>query len=426
MSGGLKSVWLLQIIVLWSVAGFPLLAALTTALGGNNTGLSVAGRGAVAVAALLLLSRVRIRPTPAILLFAAFWLAYGMRLAIGLHIQQEPLSRAPGIYWIWAIGACLLPALAMLSGFNANAVRRLLRPLLILSLITIALFLAVGGTGYIRSDGTVSDINRWNVGSLNPISMGHLGATACLLGLAVLTGAGQGRDRRILALLAIGGGGLIALLANSRGPMLALAAGFLLLALARSGHRRGLGILLAAIAAVAALVLSGHDLVYGEGGILARFTAMTGGQDLSAQGRFTAFGGALAQFLGAPLFGDGIEERITGYYPHNVTLEAFMATGLTGGLPFLALTLAALRAAWQLARDGSPVAWVGLLAVQYIVAGQFSGAIYQSPAMWVMMALTLSARRYHVRCARLAIRPAHGPRPATPVPWPAHARGSHA
>ncbi|MGR3803834.1 O-antigen ligase family protein [Marinibacterium profundimaris] len=398
----LKSASLFAAIVIWPVAGYPLLAALTSSLGGNNTALSIAGRGLVALAALLLLSRWRPRATWVLVLFGAFWLAYALRLVISLHIRGEPVSRTAETFWIWSLGACLLPALAVHVGFSPTTALRLPRPLLVISLISIGLLLLSGGTAFLREDGTMAQIDRWNVGALNPISMGHLGVTAILLGLSIRVTRGHDRRMRMLALVSIGAGAVIAVLANSRGPFVALALAFSVLLIARARHRRALWMAIATAMGALWLALSAPDLLFGPTGVLARFTAISEGTDMSAEGRTIAFAGALRQFLSAPLFGDALEERITGYYPHNVTLEAFMATGLIGGLPFLLLTLGTLRAAWGLARMGSTFTWIGLLAVQYLVAAQFSGAIYQSPAMWVMALLCLAAHRDQLRRRRLA------------------------
>ena len=71
-----------------------------------------------------------------------------------------------------------------------------------------------------------------------------------------------------------------------------------------------------------------------------------------------------------------------------------MTTGIIGGMAFLVLTLLSIRAAFRIMRYDPSKAFVALLAMQYIVAAQLSGAIYQSGPMWVLMAgvLVFSAR----------------------------------
>jgi hypothetical protein len=56
----------------------------------------------------------------------------------------------------------------------------------------------------------------------------------------------------------------------------------------------------------------------------------------------------------------------------------------------------ALKASWQLLRSSSEHLWIGLIAIQYIVSAQFSGAIYNSTALWVLIPLVLNlpVRKY--------------------------------
>lgn len=393
MKKSLRISVLFQFIILWSLVGYPFLASITTAFGMNNTVPSMILRGLVAIAAgaLLFLRPIRVNNGKVLTLFLLFWLAYFLRLTVSLHLLQEPTSGVAGNYWIWAVGASFLPSLAILLGFNLVRLDQLLPSLVSILIVSILLFIVFGNTFNINTDGIISDINRWNTVVMNPISMGHLGVTAVLVGISIFTIGPKVRNMRLLGTAAVVLGTLMAFLANSRGPIVALLLTLALLFIAR-GRRRttlGLGVVLA-LSSVALLLLQ-QDALFGAGGVLTRFGTIGSTEDLSYLSRYISFNGAINQFLGSPFFGDGIEERITQFYPHNVILEAFMATGIIGGIPFLMLVLGAVHAAWRLVRMGASTAWVGLLAVQYIVGGLFSGAIYQSAVMWVCIALVFSA-----------------------------------
>lgn len=412
----LKRRTLVSFITMWSIVGFPLLALVTTAFEVTSTEISIVFRALAATAAMLLLLRgLRPRNHLAVILFATFWFFYFARLLLTTYFAADPLARPIEFYWIWSFGVCFLPALAVFFAFDLTTSERVRHFTVILTVFALALALIFGGTSFIRPDSTVADINRLNVVSLNPISMGHLGVSGALLGLCVLLPGRKKVSVWVLAVVALCLGGAVAILANSRGPLLAMAACIALLIFAGARRKRTyfLGAFFVALSVF--LAINQQDRIASDTGLIWRFQAIFLGIDQSSLGRITAFEGAWRQFLASPFFGDAIEERVTGYYPHNVVLEAFMATGILGGLPFLVLILWSLRRAWTLVRQGSVHMWLGLLSVQYIFAGLFSGALYTSNAMWVTMALVLSLplQSRLKQFDRVRLHPA--PKSATPI-----------
>jgi O-antigen ligase len=99
---------------------------------------------------------------------------------------------------------------------------------------------------------------------------------------------------------------------------------------------------------------------------------------------------AITQFMENPIFGSGMAEQETGDYPHNLWIEAFMATGVVGGVAMLVVTLKALKACMLVIKTQRQGAWVGLIFLQYLVAGLFSGAIWGSTAFWCFAVGTVS------------------------------------
>lgn len=387
-----------QYIVAWSILGFPLLALATTALGLPSTNLSIFFRTLAAAAALLLIL-LRVRPANriAVILFLTFWVVYFTRLAFTTIFDPGSLARPLSYYWIWSFGACFLPALAVLLAFNPTAGDRLHFPLLIMAVMALSFAVFFGGTSFRRIDDSIAEIGRLNVESLNPISMGHLGVSGVLLGICSFLTGRQRNNMVALAVIAIILGGAITIQANSRGPLFAMAVSLAILFLAGARRRRtyAFGVLFMALLAVVAI--NQQDAIFSDAGVLWRFQAIFLGVDQSGIGRMISFEGAITQFLESPIWGDAIDERITGFYPHNVVLEAFMATGIAGGVPFLALILGAVAHAWKLVRQGSNQMWIGILAVQYITASMFSGAIYSTNTMWVLVVLTLSLPLNHIK-----------------------------
>jgi O-antigen ligase len=378
-------------IVGWSIVGFPLLALVTEALGQPSTTASIVFRALAAAAAVLLLIRY---PPPnnriAALLFLMFWSAYLVRLTITTIWDNQHLSQESSFYWVWSVGACFLPAMAIFLAYRYAKLSYLFPCLIVATAVAIILGLVTGDFTFARSDGTLTDINRLNVASLNPISMGHLGVTGVLLGLSAFMAPAPRPSIRAAAIILIAFGGLLTVLSNSRGPFVAVAFCVTVLFVTKPLDKRLVRFGIPLVALLFAAVIYQRDFIFSDAGFVARFTDVFEESDRSAFGRVVAYEGALNQFAENPLFGDSLEERRTRYYPHNIILEAFMATGLIGGLPFLALIFLAVARSWQLVRRRGPEIWIGLLTMQYIVAGMFSGAIFTSNTMWVLIALALS------------------------------------
>lgn len=372
-------------ILVWSLVGFPAIAAVTSNLGVPSTELSMVVRGLVAVAAVAVICKAKsYRLNLIVLSFLFFWLTYFLKLTFEFGILSNTYSRESIVFWVWSVGACFLPAFAVAVGAKNLNLWQLYLPLLVVIVPSMALLIISGDTNHTGASGAVSDIGRLNVDSLNPISMGHLGASGILVGIGSIIESRNTPRVNHLCKASILLGLMLMVLANSRGPIVAILAALLFLISARIDRRRTL-----LLAASLAFLLLGLGIYFWEElqFLAFRFGAAIGGQDLSTIGRMDALSGAWSQFLSAPFFGDALEERSTQFYPHNVIVESFMATGLLGGMAFLFVLVRAVMVSWSSLRNGSLPQWVGLLTVQYIVGAQFSGAIYQSTAMWALVML---------------------------------------
>jgi O-antigen ligase len=113
------------------------------------------------------------------------------------------------------------------------------------------------------------------------------------------------------------------------------------------------------------------------------------------------------QFITHPIFGDSILEKTTGFYPHNLVLEGFMATGLIGGISLLVWILGVALCSLRLLSRGGESGWIALLSLQYLIGAMFSGGTWQQASMWgfgaasIALAQTLGqsaySTRYHMR-----------------------------
>lgn len=385
----------LVFIVVWAITGYSFVVAMTTTIGIDNTAVSATARALILVLSILLVVRSDRSPIDlSYVLFLVFWVFYLVRVFVSLHVVEDPTSRPRFDYWMWALGACFFPSLALFANqklvvIGLADVRRYLCAVCITAIV---ILLFSGDTTYAGSDGVAVDIGRFNVSALNPISTGHLGVTGVLLGVALLV-SGASLRKSMFAMLLIGLGFWLAVLANSRGPLVALTTSLLFLIAARVRSKT-------VVIIFAMIVLVGVGFVFGEiasspsiAAMIDRFQRINTGEDLSVSIRITSFSGAWLQFLQSPIWGDAIEERLTLYYPHNVVLEALMATGVLGGLPFCILVVSSVFYSWRIVRSEKEWIWVGLISIQFVVGAMFSGAIWQSQEFWIPMVLSLVVGR---------------------------------
>lgn len=378
-------------IIVGSVIGYPVASVLSILADVESQPVVIVMRALIAASAVfLLLGRKHVHSRLAVAMFTIFWSAYLLRLGYTFGLANESASQPASTFFVWSLGVCLLPSLAILLYRGTINFAKFGPALALWGSFAMIGILLLGGTAIETDQGLVADQNRWNLSTINPITIGHIGASLVIVASAAIL-YGKASARRSLLYGSVAMVGLIGLfLANSRGPIVALMIAIGLYGLAQIRSRRTWSYTILAMLAGAFAVNRYADAIFSERGLLDRFVSVFTGQDRSTTARNDLYIDGFNQFLSSPFIGDGVEVRSQAYYPHNVMLEAFMTTGLLGGAAFLFLTLLALRAAFRIMKHEPQKAVLALLAVQYIVAAQLSGAIYQSGAMWVMMAGVLT------------------------------------
>jgi len=187
----------------------------------------------------------------------------------------------------------------------------------------------------------------------------------------------------LLYLFTMAIGIIVMMLASSRGPLISVVICILLL-LWKSGKlnlRFGLicGFLMLGIWSGTAFTSS-----YGSS-FFERLFALSNEFDTESYGglgRAGLYKAAFELVVEHPFIGAGIEIPGVGY-PHNLTLEAFLVLGIGGGCLFLYFLVIGTMKSFQLLRKQEPGwGWLGLLFLQYMVGGMFSGTLYGSYLFW--------------------------------------------
>lgn len=392
------------------IAGYPLAAALQALTGLNSRLFSVPYRGLVAFLALWVLVRAVARGwsgyTGTVWLPAgAFLLFYSWRIATDTLFAPVSLAAPVGDYLLIGLASSFLPMLACFTirdAFTAEHARRLT-----LGMATVGAGAAVvlGLREIMQGNFLTVLTGRFGLQSLNPISLGHLGATTALLWMERLLSSGRARVRVLQVAGVLLGVGVTAL-AGSRGPILALLLCTMLMVI--QARKRGQLLRGATLAVVVSLFGTASALLAQQLGlgVIQRVEGVR--EDVSSIERVTLLRNAWDQFLARPILGSGLEERLSGSYPHNPVVEAFMATGIVGGMCYLLLLLAGAYAALRLVRAAGSAAWIGVLLVQYLVGALLSGAVYSGTTLYPLLASSVALASMLPRAQRDA-HPAGSP-----------------
>jgi O-antigen ligase len=337
---------------------------------------------------------------------SVFWLLYCWRLASdGLLVPVafvDPFSD----YLLLGLGSSLLPMLACFAVLDADAVARARTWTLFMA--TIASIAAVVLSVRDVVNGNFESVlsGRLGLEALNPIALGHLGVTTCLLWMERMLSP-VGLHVRVMGTAMVLFGLGVAVASGSRGPILALilcSAAMVIVARQRGRRIGGLALVSAAVLAGSMGARALEDRL-GLG--IVRRAGNLG--DQSSLERLTIMRDAWNQFLTHPVLGNGIQEKVSGTYPHNLPLESFMATGVLGGAAFLLLLGAGAFAALRLMRAAGDGAWLGILFVQYLIAGMVSGAVHLGTTLFPLLgaAVALASTLPRTRAPGVAVALLH-------------------
>lgn len=381
-----------------TLAGYPLVSALPVLFGMDSRVASVPFRGLVvvlSVAVIFFVSVKRSRGYTGIFLvpLCIFWLFYFIRLLSDTVLFPIPLRLSSVEYFLYSFGMCLIPMLGLMVFVDRQTLNRAFDISVTLAAIACGLALYVNLQPVLSGASSVAGSGRMASETLNSISLGHLGASLAILCGYYLYEKSKFLKRSNASFMLLMLLGLFTVgTAASRGPFLALILVVATFVLLRMRVRYLVRLL--SFGAIILIVTSGVAQIIenklGYSPITRVQSIVEISDDQSTSIRLQLFEDAWSQFLNNPLTGSALEELNSGFYPHNVVLESFMATGIVGGTTFCILVIMSLWSAFQLIYGNSVATWVALLYIQYLVAAMFSGSLYGSNIMWSMMGAVIT------------------------------------
>ena len=377
---------MLALVFVGVVFAYPILASTMSIAGaGDSSTPSVILRITVALLALwsVYLSRHSLRlPGAAFgIAFVLFWTAYLIRILVDGYVYQVSMNIPASMLFAYSIIFSLIPALAGFSGLNLKSSATTFNALAITGII--AMLLLAVDSREVMVEMQQTGVTRFTLEKLNPSSVGAVGGTLVLLGIAGLfADMGIALLRRIVFMGMILVGVIALVLAASRGPILATGMALILFfAFPLSAVR--IVVLSGVVALMGYVAVSTYQVGVDQFSIDVVERILVASEEGNA--RTDLWRNAWQQFMENPIFGDAIAERSTGFYPHNTTLEAFMATGVIGGLAHLYILVAAIIASMRLLSRRLGYEWLPLLCIQYMVGSQFTGAHWTNGAHWLTM-----------------------------------------
>ncbi len=380
---------LASITLAFIIFAFPLSAlfsALISSLWGiNGDTFSVASRAITFLVAMLLFAKRTLTghasvPSRALVVFS---LIYMTRLGYDAFIVGNPAA-GTAMYFFAIVTLVPTFALACVQPQDWNERGAILVSLIMgVIFIILAIWMLATGRGQEWIDQEIVILNggRQSFERINPILLGHTAVTVILLAVSLVVNDASRTFKFALACIIVLSL-YIVYLAASRGPILTLLVGLVVLCI---NNRRGLVIsLICAACLVAMAVATEMDIE----GFLRQMRFTSAGTDTNSIARIDYFFEGWDAFVSSPIIGASFEMPISGGWPHNVFIEVLMSMGLIGMAAFLALLLPALLRTFKAVRQGT--CFAGILLVQMLVGMQFSGSLWGTAALWATMALVVS------------------------------------
>lgn len=350
--------------------GYPVIASVSSLLQLDNRLLSICLRiavGLLSVWVLLTARRLQVDCWRKVMLL--IWVIYAVRLLYDWLVRN--LSGADFALQFFLISSAL-PAFALMKARVYQWHRFAVISFLIASAgALLGMVAAIFGS----NDAQAAEIaGRLQLAALNPVTLGNQATSAILCGL-VLWPSAKAQYRVVLALATLVL--LWCLLSTgSKGPVLQL-----LFCVGLVGVRRGHFLKVVLLAAILTLLVW---LTVSTESLLAN-RILASADDMSTIDRLVLIRDSFGQIEASPLIGSAFVELNSGYYPHNIFVEAALAFGLPIALLFTVLIAVAIRKAWNSLKTEY---WLlALLFFQGLLDATLAGSLWGMTQLWVTLAM---------------------------------------
>jgi hypothetical protein len=397
------------IVFLLLVFGFQIQIFIPVFLKIPSQPIAIAYRGITLILALYLLiiglvHDKNIHITKGGFLLIGFWFLYLLRVFYDIQILELNEIAYPYqgklYYYSYIIGSGFIPLISILLTIKYINLKQNWWIVLFFSLIQIcvAYYLLLNQLDSLKENFLKYRVAIKHEGGsvFNPITMAKFGSIAFILGFSnIIFNPSTTIRLRIICLFLCGSGILFIILGGSRGPLIAFILGVLLFIyyyfkITALTQMKVLKIITYTITIILTLnIILIPKINVKDTALLYRMEKTFFSESSVEDPREVSWNSAIEQFLHNPHVGDQMFDAVYWQYPHNVILEAFMATGIFGGTIFLIIYLIALINLLNFKKDPYALITLAPVSIITLVGSMFSGGLYFNPELWGVLAVLL-------------------------------------
>ncbi|MER9226855.1 O-antigen ligase family protein [Mesorhizobium sp. M0664] len=374
---------LIEIVLLWTLIGYPLLGIYTTVTGIDNRTVSVAVRIVVVLTSLFLIAtamsdkKFRINS-----LLAAFFGLYLARLVFDYAYQNNDYALVAIQFYLASV---VFPAIALAS--YAEYILTIQKRVVILLIVSGALFIPAYfyayRNGLFFTQGTDDTNVRYASEFVNAVSLGHF---TCIVAIATFFYTIEYKPRlfeRAACGAILVGTGVALFLSGSRAGFVGMVVASAVYAIARPSR----------LVILIPFALGGLMYLPEDNYLVRRMTDLLNSNwDTGALERMNVQSTALADFFDSPVIGKHFIDMNwgPGLYPHNILVEVLMALGLVGAVP---LFLISGMSMYKALKFRSQLTFYAILYFVSFTFLQTSGALWAADSLFVLTSVLLTASK---------------------------------
>lgn len=336
-----------------------------------------------------------------------FWIVYATRIAYDLY-SGITFAIYSNFHVIgFAFGNILIPVLTMIlykKFLSMKSVATFLYGILFIANIMILYCFIVQNKGFsvelLLARPHIYATNSWTYGVtphiLNPIQIGYYGSLLTLTSTYFAWFVKKGKPFFVLGGVILGFAMLV--LGASRGPFVSFIMSFLIMIFYKLKVSKSQMVQIVKLVLISLFLFFtvkntiGKDVTLEDLSMFNRMSEFVEDrQESREEARDVVFRNAWNDFLDSPLIGKSFVTSIGGYYPHNIIIELFMALGMTGVFLFFGFFLPMLYFLARVTLDamGPSMFFLGIFLIPILMGNMFSGSLFQSIDLWMMIVLFL-------------------------------------
>jgi len=329
--------------------------------------------------------------------FLVFWLLYFARIALDGYFEPVPLVKPAVEYFQKAFGTVFVPMFLFLNFLDGRDNRLAFRAFWTIQIACLLLSMIFYGR-FIEE--TYRSLRYFGVDTsmlLSPILLSYIGIVASVVSFQLLLKhpfvKRIGNSVFIASILVLGI--ILMFQGGTRSALITIVAASIIIgysSLSTVSMRRAVSVIIIILIVGAVFYPMIRSV---ESGMIVRFSILREqlafGDPLAGGGRLSIYRQAVKQFLDSPFIGSGLEVQEAMAAAHNSVLEAFLATGVVGGISFVVLVYVTTLRCITILRHHKSYGWMACLFLVFLIRSQFSYSIID-PGLWFAMFAVLAVR----------------------------------